>query len=46
MDIEEGSFETIDIVEVTMNNHNKEFRKVITNSANKDNIIIPQIKST
>ena len=46
MDIEEGTFETLDIVEVAMKNYNNEFRKMITNSANKDNIMIPKIKST
>ena len=46
MDIEEGLFKTFDIVRVAMNNDNNEFRKIITNSANKDNMIIPKIKST
>ena len=46
MDIEEGPFETLDIVEVAINNNNNDFRKIKTNSANKDNIIIPKIIST
>ena len=46
MAIEEGQFETFDIVEVAMNNDINEFRKMITNSAKKENIIIPKIKST
>ena len=53
MDIEEGPFETLDIVEVAMNNFdiamnndNTEFRKMITNCANKGNIILSKIKST
>ena len=51
MDIEEGLFKTLDKVEVAMNkdevamnNDNNEFRKMITNSANKENIILPKIK--
>ena len=42
MDNERWSFETLDIVEVAMNNYegamnnnNNQFRKMITNSANK-----------
>ena len=53
MDIEEGPFETLDIVEVAMNdyevamnNDNNQFKKMITNSATKDNIKLPKIKST
>ena len=53
MDIKEGPFETLDIVEVAMNNNqvamnndNNEFRKMITNYANMDNIIVPKIKAT
>ena len=53
MDNEEGPFETFDIVEVamnndevSMNNDNNEFRKMITNSATKEKIILPKIKST
>ena len=30
MDIEEGPFETLDIVEVAMNNDNNELRKMVT----------------
>ena len=40
MDIEEGQFGTLDLVEVARNIDNK----MITNSANKDSIIIPKIK--
>ena len=47
------ALETLDIVEVAlnndevaMNNDNIELRKMIINSANKDNITIPKIKST
>ena len=32
--------------EVAMNNDNNEFRKMITNSTNKANIILPKVKST
>ena len=46
MDIEQGPFKTLDIVKVAMNNDYNEFRKIITNSANKDNMIMPKIKST
>ena len=53
MDIEGGPFEILDIVEVAMNNDdvamtndNNEFKKMVTNSSNKENIIIPKIKST
>ena len=53
MDIEEGPFEKLDIVdtamnndEVAMNNDNKELRKMITNSGKKENIILLKIKST
>ena len=31
MDIEEGPFETRNIVEVAMNNNNNEFRRMATN---------------
>ena len=51
MDIGEGLFETLDKDdvamnndEVAMNNYNNEFRKMVTNSANKENIILPKIK--
>ena len=44
MDIKKGPFETLDIVDVAMNNDevamnydNNEFRNMITNSANKEN---------
>ena len=53
MGIKEGPFEKLDIVEVAMNNDevamnndNNEFRKMITNSANNENIILQKIKST
>ena len=53
IDIEKGPFETLDRIQeamnnddVAMNNGNKEFRKMVTNSANKGNIILPKIKST
>ena len=53
MNIETGPFETLEIVEVAtkndevpMNNNNNEFRNKITNSANKENIILLEIKST
>ena len=53
IDIEKGTFETLVIIQeamnnddVAMNNGNKEFRKMVTNSANKGNIILPKIKST
>ena len=53
MYIKEGQFEKLGIVgvamnndEVALNNDNNEFRKMITNSANKENIILPKIKST
>ena len=45
MNIEEGPFETLDIVDIAMNKDNNEFRKIKTNSANKDNIIIQKIIS-
>ena len=41
MDIEEGPFETLDIFAVAMNNNINELRKMITNSGNKENIILP-----
>ena len=34
MDIEEGPFETLDIVDVAMNKDNNELRKMKTNAAN------------
>ena len=44
MDIKEGPFETLDIVEVAMNNDNNEFRKMIKiKLANKKNILLPNI---
>ena len=53
IDIEKGPFETLDRIQeamnnddVAMNNGNKEFKKMVTNSANKGNIIQPKIKST
>ena len=53
MDIEEGPFEKLDIVEVAMsndevamNNDCNAFRKMIPNSANRENIILLKIKST
>ena len=52
MDIEEGPFETLDIVEtamnndeVAMNNDNNELRKMITNSGKEENILLLKIKS-
>ena len=42
----EEPFETLDIVEVAINNDNNKFRKMITNLANKGNIILQKIKST
>ena len=51
MNIKGGLFEKLDKVEVamnndevTMNNDNNEFRKMITDSANKENIILSKIK--
>ena len=53
IDIEKGPFETLDILQEAMNNDdvamingNKEFRKMVTNSANKGNIILLKIKLT
>ena len=53
MDIKEGIFKTPVVVEVSMNNDevamnndNNEFRKMITNSTNKANIILTKVKST
>ena len=53
MEIKEGPFKTPVVVEVSMNNDevamnndNNEFRKMITNSTNKANIILPKVKST
>ena len=46
MDIKEEPFETLDIVEVAMNNDNNEFRKRITNLENKGNMILQKMKST
>ena len=40
MDIEEDPFETLDIVEVAINNETHEFRKIITNLENKGNMLI------
>ena len=40
MDIEEEPFQTLDIVEVAMNNQNNKFKKIITYLANKGNIIL------
>ena len=42
--IEEEPFETLDIVEVAMNNDNNEFRKMKENLANKRNIILHHMK--
>ena len=44
--IEEELFETLYIVEVSMNNDINEFRNVVTNLANKGNFILQKIKST
>ena len=44
MDIEEEPFETLDIVEVAINNETHEFRKMITNLENKGNMILQKIK--
>ena len=48
--MKEGPFETRDIVEVAinndevaMNNNNNEFRKMATNSSNKEKILLPKI---
>ena len=38
--IEEEPFETLDIVEVAMNNDNNDFRKMKENLTNKRNIIV------
>ena len=46
MDIEEEPFETLDIVEVSMNNDNNEFIKMTTNLENKVNMILQKIKPT
>ena len=45
MDIEEEPFETLDIVEVAINNETGELRKMITNLKNKMNMILQKIKS-
>ena len=42
--IEEEPFETLDIVEVAMNNDNNDFRKMKENLANKRNIILHHMK--
>ena len=42
--IEEEPFETLDIVEVAMNNDNNDFRKMKENIANKRNIILHHMK--
>jgi len=42
--IEEEPFETLDIVEVAINNDNNDFRKLKENLANKKNIILHQMK--
>ena len=42
MNIEEGPFETLDFVVVALNNDSNEFK----NSANKENMLLPKIKST
>ena len=44
--IEEEPFDTLDIVEVAMNNDNNDFRKMKENLANKRNIILYHMKST
>ena len=46
MYIEEKQFESLDIVEVAVNNDKNRFRKIITNLENKGNKIIQKIKST
>ena len=53
MDIEEGPFEILDIVQEAMNNYdvainndNNEFIKMVTNLADKENIKLQKIKST
>ena len=45
MDVEDEPFETLDIVEVVINNDN-EFINIITNIENKGNMILNKIKST
>ena len=42
--IEEEPFETLDKVEVAMNNDNNDFRKMKENLANKRNIILHHMK--
>ena len=42
--IEEELFETLDIVEVPMNNDNNDFRKMKEDLANKRNIIFHHMK--
>ena len=42
--IEEKPFETLDIVEVAMNNDKNDFRKMKENLANKRNIILQHMK--
>ena len=42
--IDEDLFETLDIVEVAMNNDNNEFRKMRENLAKRGNIILHQMK--
>ena len=39
MNIEKKLFATLDIVKVSMNNDNNEFRKMTINLVNKENII-------
>ena len=46
MDIKDEPFETLDIVEVAMNNDNNEFRKMITKIENEGNMILQKMKST
>ena len=45
MYIKEEPFESLDIVEVAMNNDKNGFRKIITHLENKGNMIIQKIKS-
>ena len=44
MYIKEESCETLYIVDISTNNDNNEFRKMVTNLANKGNFILLKIK--
>ena len=46
MDLEDEPFETLDIIEVAMNNDNNRLIKMIKNLENKGNIMLQKIKPT